>query len=561
MKKLTTLIAISSFFLLGDAKAQFTVDWAHDYSHTMTNGFSNEGRKVVPDSINGFIYTLCDVTSDKDPGGVVTGSTYHYVVLSKFDYLGTLLESAAINVVQHFNTGYEYRSGFGLQLDGSGNIYIGYNSYDATNSYDVNLAKYDINLDQVWNYKFNAVSEDLGIAMEFAQGTAYAILKSTAGGNIRHRIIKANAAGTSAIALYTYSAQPDYLADLVVDATQKIYVTGYRLVGGIKSILMSCVTNTGTLLWSRVDNCGTVTGDDYSRDIHLGNDGYLYITGQSVGTVQHGIDVVTMKFNPVNGKKMWENFINFNLADGGYFVLNPDPNYVYLTWVAGNNVYIDQLNAVDGTSIRRITYSPIPVTPYGSLSGAVVTDMKMSKRQNIYVTGAINGVTAGQNFSASYLIRASFTSRGLPQVEYAIPVTGETNENYRGLGIGLDEDEAQVFWLEDQFEPFATHTHEAVWLVSFDLPSAIRSYNNNLISSSSLSVTTWPNPVSSELHINANDNIKKVELSDMNGKIFLMKDVDGSFTSQLDVSDLAGGMYFLKVYDMHGNSALTKIIK
>lgn len=562
MKKITTLFLLSSLVWIGSLQAQFNVDWAYDYKHTNSLNFSNEGRKVVVDSTSGFVYTLNDVTSDIDPNGVITGQTYSYVVLNQFDDSGNLLDSYEVSVGNHFGTGYDLKSSFGLQVDASGDIYIGYNNFDVTTNYDVNLSKLNNQLNLVWSYKFNATTEDLGIAMQVEQGNSFAILKSTAGANIRHRIIKATAAGTSATPLFSYNSQPDFLTDLVVDNTLKVYTTGYRLVAGAKVILMSCVTGTGTLLWSRVDNCGSVTGDDFIRDITLGTDGFLYVTGSSQGTVQHGIDAVSMKYNPVNGKKMWESFINFNLTDGGYFILNPDLNFCYISWAANSTIYIDQLDASSGLQVRRITYAPIPVTPYSSLGATTVTDMKMSKRKNIYLTGSIAGVTTGQNFSACYMIRASFTGRGLPAVEYEFDVTGQPSGSFRGAGLALDEDLSKVYFLEDGINTFANHQEEISWLVGLDVPTFLRTVSTDTdLSVKIFNATAQPNPVQNELSVRSNKSLDRIEIQDLNGKLLSSLSATGLMDLNIDMTPFANGIYLLKIYDQEGNSSISKIIK
>jgi len=202
------------------------------------------------------------------------------------------------------------------------------------------------------------------------------------------------------------------------------------------------------------------------------------------------------------------------------------------------------------------------VSPYNSLGAATITGMKLSKRQNIYLTGSINGVSGGQNFSACYLIRASFASRGLPQVEYTFPVTGDAASSFRGVGLALYEDETQIYFLEDQFDSFTTHSQEAIWLVSVEVPAALRLQNDGINSGSlAVKIETWPNPVTTEINIRSNQLMNHVEISDINGKVFLSEEAAGVTSTKLDVSNLSGGMYFVKIQDINGNSSTTKFTK
>lgn len=545
---------------MGSMKAQFNVNWSSDYRHTSSSSYSNEGRYVDVDTIGGKIYVLSDVTSNLNPSGVVDGQTHFYTVLSQFDETGFLIESASIDVTNHSGNLYDLNSGFGLHVDQSG-IFVGYTNYNAASNFDVNISKFDNQLNLLWNYKFNGATEDLGIAMKVsATGEAFAIFKSSAGPNIRHRIIKASAAGISTAPLYSYNSQPDFLTDFIIDGSN-IYTTGYRLVGGVKAILVSCVTQTGTLLWSRVDNCGTATGDDFARQIIMGDDDYLYLTGASQGIVQHGVDAVVMKFDPLTGKKRWENFININLTDGGFYIANPDPNYVYVAWNGGTSVYLDQMSAGNGAFIRRITYSPIPVSPYSSLANTTITGMKMSKLRNIYLTGSISGLSSGQNFTASFMIRASFTGRGIPSVEYEMPVVGEPTSSFVGKAIALDESIATVYFLSDEIAPYSTHQQETVWLQSLGVPAMLRVQQSASSAVEEMTITAQPNPASDKINITSNFIISSIEISDINGKIvFESRDIS-SKNAFINVSDLNQGVYFIKAVNDLGNSGFYKIIR
>src|ERR1041385_7113661 len=98
MKKITTIIFISIVFFLEKSSAQFTSNWENRYNHTVTTGFSNEGRKVAVDAI-GNVFELCDVTSDKDTAGHPVTTTQYYVVLRKLNASsGSVIATTEISV-------------------------------------------------------------------------------------------------------------------------------------------------------------------------------------------------------------------------------------------------------------------------------------------------------------------------------------------------------------------------------------------------------------------------------------------------------------------------------
>lgn len=73
------------------------------------------------------------------------------------------------------------------------------------------------------------------------------------------------------------------------------------------------------------------------------------------------------------------------------------------------------------------------------------------------------------------------------------------------------------------------------------------------------SVLVYPNPVSNELNIQLNDTeIASISILDLNGNT--VKIVTKSYT-QIDVSELNSGLYFVAVKDMNGAVSTTKFIK
>jgi len=69
-------------------------------------------------------------------------------------------------------------------------------------------------------------------------------------------------------------------------------------------------------------------------------------------------------------------------------------------------------------------------------------------------------------------------------------------------------------------------------------------------------IQVWPNPTNGILHISADPNIK-VEICNLLGQMVLCAEN----TSDIDISDLENGVYFLRVSEKNGGSSVTKIIK
>lgn len=82
---------------------------------------------------------------------------------------------------------------------------------------------------------------------------------------------------------------------------------------------------------------------------------------------------------------------------------------------------------------------------------------------------------------------------------------------------------------------------------------------NNTIPVKDLSINLYPNPTSSLVTVRADNNIKSVELYDVQGRIIQVDKVDSNEVS-IDVSKYNSGVYFVKVTTEFG-SQISKIIK
>ncbi|MFM2190991.1 MAG: Secretion system C-terminal sorting domain [Bacteroidota bacterium] len=529
----------------------FTADWNDKYQNTSSNNFSNESRKVVANPSNGYVYILADVTSDLDSTGNPSTQTFNYTVLLQYDTLGTILNSVTINVGAHTVAGFDRSSGFGLELDANGNVYVGYNSFTTPTSYDVNISKYTSNLSELWNYQYNPTSSDVGIDMKVSTtGIAYSIVKSIGtGGAVRHRIIRAFGPGTSTTTYFNFTVTNDYYTSLAIDNAQFLYLAGYRpsAVSGTGKLISTACVSTGStpfLKWSSIDNCGTVAGDDVARQLVVGPDGFLYMVGYSTGNAQHGIDAFTFKLAPSTGKKVWENFINNTLTDGAFLVNVPDLSTVNVGWTSGSTASVDQINASTGLLNRRVSYSPTPAPPYTSLGQTTITGMVTSiVGKNVYMTGTIAANNAGQSFEAAWLVKFNFSSRSTsPRIENVAGVEGSFAQSKRAAGIALDNSRSNVYWIRDISETFSSHLQEKIEVSSLRGSGTFRlqqqpSTTDNLI--------IYPNPVQNELRIIGFEGPSNWQIVNLLGRVV----VKGLLQNDniLNTSELPEGSYLLQI--------------
>ncbi|MFI5218844.1 MAG: T9SS type A sorting domain-containing protein [Bacteroidia bacterium] len=575
MKKILHLTFGSVLFLFyANSYAQFNPVWNKDYQHTTSGFFSNEGRKVVVDN-SGNVFSLSDVTSDLDPSGVVTGLTYYYVVLTK--YLSGSSVTAAeevINVQNHFNSGFDFRSAFGLELDASGNVFCAYSTCDAGNCSDIKISKYDNGLNPVWTYTFNAASIDSGIDFKVSpSGVAYAIVKSTAtSGIVRYRALKASGSLSTSTPLYSFSQFPDYVNSLALNSSQSLCVTGYRVVAGSKVLMTAMISNTGILIWQNIFDGGSAAFDDIGKHITVGIDGFVYVTGTSDRSSTNGIDVVTLRFDPVNGKIKWFLYQNYNTTDGGVFIAAPDLNNVFVGSVSSNTIVIDQIQISNngggggaggvgaGTLISRLVYNPVPAAPYWTLNGALLTDMKLSANKRIYLTGNIKAFdNSAQPFNAAWLAKADFISRGTPTIQFATSVDGDFGQSLFSASIAVSDANHQVVWMRNTSEDFNTHNFEHILINGYAVPLPVR-YGVDGLNQNASNILLTPNPAANFISIASSEKMAKIELIDLSGKTIKSVQVN-SANVVIDLSQLEQGIYIGIITDATGNVYFRKIIK
>jgi hypothetical protein len=243
-------------------------------------------------------------------------------------------------------------------------------------------------------------------------------------------------------------------------------------------------------------------------------------------------------------------------------VLNPDDDFVYVSWTAGNTVYIDQMLAADGFFVRRISYIPYPVSPYNALAGVTVTDMKISKTMRIFLCGSILASNGGQDFSASYLIRATFNGRGAAHVEHSIPVEGDPTQSFRGTAISLDVAEEQVYFIEDQWMSYANHQQETAILVSFDMPGGFRLQDDDQDAISQATTTTiTPNPSSDRIQVRSDQSFNRAEVFDVAGRMVYSLPLLSTEDTILELKDLTKGIYTLRLSHDNGTTTVQQIVR
>ena len=102
------------------------------------------------------------------------------------------------------------------------------------------------------------------------------------------------------------------------------------------------------------------------------------------------------------------------------------------------------------------------------------------------------------------------------------------------------------------------YTNE-VWSDPFDLGGNITLIGSVLSSNLDVfgkNITTYPNPVESDLIIRLESGIYKTTIYTISGHLVLQKDIDGNH--QMNLQSLAKGIYILKIRDVESNRVFNK---
>ncbi len=73
--------------------------------------------------------------------------------------------------------------------------------------------------------------------------------------------------------------------------------------------------------------------------------------------------------------------------------------------------------------------------------------------------------------------------------------------------------------------------------------------------------TLYPNPVSSDMHIQFKEASKGViSITDLSGKEIIQKNIDNQLNYSIDVSSLTNGLYFITYEDAQGQRSVRKFV-
>ncbi len=242
---------------------------------------SNEYLTSIAKDSRGNIYITG--TTEDNLARNRTKPTGYDGLLIKYDENGSRLWVRQLGGESSNNN--QYTTIAGIAFDSSDNIYItGHTNaqleenYPLDEYYDIFIAKYSSDGDQIWIKQFGGEKQDYGrdITLDsdgniYITGITYSSLGGTNQGQHDGYVAKFDSAGKQLWLKQIGEAYYDVFNEIEVDESGNVYIAG-----GYKEVNLYKYNKYGTQVWSK--KCGTINSN-YPYDIITDSSGNIYVTG------------------------------------------------------------------------------------------------------------------------------------------------------------------------------------------------------------------------------------------------------------------------------------------
>jgi hypothetical protein len=285
-----------------------------------------------------------------------------------------------------------------LDVDKAGNVYVAGKARSKVNgvySWNWSMVMYDKSGQIVWQAQYDGPASEGDVPEDIAvddDGNIYvtgSVVDVSTGADIAVMKYTTDSNEPNWIATYPdFGLYHDGSDELTLDDEGNIYVTGHYYPSHHDSDIVTIKYDpNGTRLWD-TPYSGPANDDDGAVFIHVDDSGYVYVTGESIGSGTD-YDWVTIKYDP-NGEEEWAKryngpansydiigalaldshgdiyvagFTNTSASGDDFLLIKYDPN--------GNEIWKAQYNGPDNLNDG---------------GGGVLID----EHDNIYVNGAAN---------------------------------------------------------------------------------------------------------------------------------------------------------------------------
>jgi len=366
------------------------------------------------------------MTTDNSGGIYITGFSFQPsrdIITLKYDASGTLLWSAAYNGT---NNGGDY--GYGIAVDGSGNVYVTGRSDDSLQHFTT--LKYNSSGVQQWVSVYKGP-----LAQSFDQAKDIKVDNS---GNVYvtgftsinqifatadYLTIKYNGSGVLQWAKrYNGSGNGEDNALALVIDNNSVFVTGYsnRLTNNFDYCTIKYMASNGDSLAAAFYGGSPIGQTDNAKCMAIDNSGNVYVTGNSYGN-SNTYDYATIKYN-YNLVQQWAARYEGTGIDLPAAIA-----------VSGSNVYVTgSSQSVNGYDFLTVKYDATGIqqweqrynNPFNGNDYA--TGFAVDASDNVYVAGYVN-VSGQTNIVCS---RYSPNPFGVHPISSEIPSKFELKQNY-----------------------------------------------------------------------------------------------------------------------------------
>jgi len=325
--------------------------------------------------------------------------------------------------------GSDYDSGWGIVLDGSGNIYItGETDSFGAGVRDAFIAKYDSAGNSLLNITWGGSNIDSGwgIVLDdsgniYITGRTY----SFGAGSYDAFIAKYDSAGNSLLNITWGGSNIDSGSGIALDDSGNIYITGRTRSFGAGSYdaFIAKYDSAGNSLLN-ITWGGSLY--DHGRGIALDGSGNIYITGRAYNFGTGGSDAFIAKYDSAGNSLLNITWGGSDHESGRDIALDESGNifitgYTYSFGAGWCDAFIAKYDSA-GNSLLNITWGG---SDYDSGSGIALDDSG-----NIYITGrAYNFGTGG---SDAFIAKYDSAGNSL------LSITWGGSDSDQGMGIALD---------------------------------------------------------------------------------------------------------------------------
>lgn len=433
-----------------------------------------------------------------------------------------------------------------LVLDDAGNVYVVGYSHGGSQGLDAMVIKYDNAGNQQWasfyNGTANGIEEGRSIAVNSTGDIFICGYTSDSAYFFNTLTIKYNSAGAQQWAqIYNgpVGNGNDELADLAIDASSNVYVTGSTESAGMNYDCLTIKYNSsGSQQWIQIFDGGA--GGDFGRALTLDPSNNVVIAAQS-GMTNQWFDYLTIKYSNA-GTQQWTARYNngVNRYENPYAIATDNAGYVYITGqsqATGNNS-----TPPDATTVK---YTPagnqVWVKRYDGASGDDrAYAMVLDDTANVYIAGYSSN---GTNFD---FITIKYDSSGTE--EWVLRFNSQYNQIDEARAIAYRDGDVYVTGQS------ANTANEDFLTIRYSY-SAVGISENQFIASI---ISIYPVPATNALNIDfsGDSNFEsQLIISDLTGRVVMQQySSPGIEHMILDISDLATGTYTISRVTKDGNT-------